>query len=301
MKLPVTVLGGYLGAGKTTLVNHLLRHANGRRLGVLINEFGTLPIDADLIEGAEGNLLSIAGGCICCSYGDDLLSALLDLAGRAAQLDEVLIECSGVALPGAVARTITLLGGLSLDAVVVVADAETVRSRAADRYIGDTITRQLADADLVVLNKTDLVSEAEAATLREWLPHFAPRARIMSARRAAIAPEIVFDLDASPHLRTEAQHDHAAEDFVSENFRIPHTLDVTALASALIDPALGLVRAKGFALDRDGGWKAIQIVGLRAEVAAAPASEAGPGRLVCIAHGEPIDRQRIARLLMAPT
>jgi len=300
MVLPVTVLGGYLGAGKTTLVNHLLGHANGRRLGVLVNEFGTLPIDAGLIEGAEGNLLSIAGGCICCSYGDDLVSALLDFSGRAAQLDHVLIECSGVALPGSVARTITLLGGLSLDAVVVIADAETVRVRAADRYVGDTITRQLADADLVLLNRTDLVSATETHALREWLPEFAPRGHIICTCRAAIAPEIIFEIDAAPQTEgRDPHHNHATGDFSSENFRIARALDVAALADALASPSLGLVRAKGFAQGHDGGWKTIQVVGRRAEVGAAPAGESGPGRLVCIAHGEAIDRQRIARLLMA--
>ena len=79
-RLPVSVIGGYLGAGKTTLVNHLLRHANGRRLAVLVNEFGDLPIDADLIEAEEDGLISISGGCVCCSFGNDLIAALGDLA-----------------------------------------------------------------------------------------------------------------------------------------------------------------------------------------------------------------------------
>ena len=81
-RLPVTLIGGYLGAGKTTLVNHLLHHADGRRLAVLVNEFGDLPIDADLIEARDGNLISIAGGCICCSFGSDLVAALLNIKQR---------------------------------------------------------------------------------------------------------------------------------------------------------------------------------------------------------------------------
>jgi G3E family GTPase len=300
MALPVTVLGGYLGAGKTTLVNRLLRSANGRRLGVLVNEFGTLPIDADLIEGAEGNLLSITGGCICCSYGDDLVSALLDFAARGAALDQVLIECSGVALPGSVAGTISLLQGLALDAVVVIADAETVRARAADRYMGDTITRQLADADLVVLNKIELVAKDEVDSVVRWLGSVAPRARVMPARHAAVAPEIVFDIDTNFAGDGDADH-HAGEDFSSENFKIPHALDAARLADALADPSLGLVRAKGFVLDPDGGWRTIQVVGRRAEVTPAPADESGPGRLVCIAHGRRIDRRRIGELMTAFT
>jgi G3E family GTPase len=300
MTLPVTVLGGYLGAGKTTLVNHLLRNANGRRLGVLVNEFGTLPIDADLIEGAEGNLLSIAGGCICCSYGDDLVSALMDFAGRAAALDQVLIECSGVALPGSVAGTIGLLQGCFLDAIVVLADAETVRARAADRYMGDTITRQLGDADLIVLNKIDLVAKGEVESVVRWLAGVAPRARVMPVRHAAVAPEILFSIDTNFSAGDAADH-HAGEEFSSENFKIPHALDAARLAEALADPSLGLVRAKGFAPDRDGAWKTIQVVGRRAEAMPAPAGECGPGRLVCIAHGQAIDRRRIGELMLAFT
>ena len=91
MGIPVSVIGGYLGAGKTTLVNHLLRNANGRKLAILVNEFGELPIDADLIEADDGDMISIAGGCICCSYGSDLVGALMELPERMPDMDGMLI------------------------------------------------------------------------------------------------------------------------------------------------------------------------------------------------------------------
>ena len=159
--VPTTILGGYLGAGKTTLVNGLLRRAGGRRLAVLVNEFGELPIDEDLIEGREGNLLAISGGCVCCSYGSDLVAALLDLVARRPLPDHVVVETSGVALPGAVARSIGLVAELALDGVVVLADAETIVARASDRYLADTIARQVDAADLLVLTKLDLLDPAE--------------------------------------------------------------------------------------------------------------------------------------------
>ena len=106
--LPVTVIGGYLGAGKTTLVNHLLRHAQGLRIAVLVNEFGALPIDADLIETQDENIISIAGGCVCCSYGNDLILAMLDLAKLTPAPQHVLLEASGVAIPGAIASSVGL-------------------------------------------------------------------------------------------------------------------------------------------------------------------------------------------------
>lgn len=291
--LPVTVIGGYLGAGKTTLVNHLLRHPGGRRLGVLVNEFGALPIDADLIEGAADGLLSITGGCICCSYGDDLLTALMDFARRGT-LDHILIECSGVALPGAIARTLSLPGGLALDAILVLADAETIRERAVDRYIGDTITRQLADADLVLLNKTDLVGDVDA--VRTFLTEAAPRAVVLATRHAVVEADIVLGLGSSFDPDPERPA-HVTDGFDDASFRLRHRLDPAALAAALADPALGLVRAKGFVQAPDGAWMTVQIVGRRAEISPAPAQEQGPGRLVCIAHGAPIDRARIQSLL----
>lgn len=290
---PVTIIAGYLGAGKTTLVNHLLRHPGGRRLGVLVNEFGTLPIDADLIEGAEDGLLSITGGCICCSYGDDLLTALMDLSRRTT-LDHILIECSGVALPGPIARTLTLPGGLALDAILVLADAETIIGRAADRYIGDTIARQLPDADLVLLNKTDLV--ANTAPILEFLAQAAPQARVLTTRHAAIAADVVLGLT-SAFDPTSEQPPHGTDGHDDASFRLRRRIDTGALAAALTAPELGLVRAKGFAQHHDGAWHTIQIVGRRAAITPAPAQEQGPGRLVCIAHGTDIDRARIARLL----
>ncbi len=289
--LPVTIIGGYLGAGKTTLVNHLLRHPGRRRLGVLVNEFGALPIDADLIEGAEDGLLSITGGCICCSYGDDLLTALMDFAQRGT-LDHILIECSGVALPGAIARTLSLPGGLALDAILVLADAETIRERAVDRYIGDTITRQLADADLVLLNKTDLVGDVDA--VRAFLTEAAPRAVVLATCQAAVAADVVLGLTSGFDPDSE-QIGHATDGFDDASFRLRRRVDTRKLGRLLADPDLGLVRAKGFAQDHDGTWRSLQIVGRRAEVSLA--REQGPGRLVCIAHGTEIDRARMARLL----
>ena len=103
LSIPVTVIGGYLGAGKTTLVNHMLRNANGLKLAILVNEFGELPIDADLIEAEDDNLISLAGGCICCSYGNDMVSALMELSQMEPRPDHVVLEASGVAIPNSIA------------------------------------------------------------------------------------------------------------------------------------------------------------------------------------------------------
>jgi len=112
LTLPVTVIGGYLGAGKTTLINHLLRTANGMRLAVLVNEFGALSIDEDLIEAEQDDIISIAGGCICCSFGDDLSAALMDICAFKPPPDHILIEASGVAVPAAIDTSLTVLPGV---------------------------------------------------------------------------------------------------------------------------------------------------------------------------------------------
>ena len=125
--IPVTLIGGYLGAGKTTLVNHLLRERGERRIAVLVNDFGELPIDDALIESRDGPLLRLAGGCVCCSFGSDLMAALQQMLALQPAPQHILIETSGVALPAAVARMLGLLPGLQLDALLVLADAETLR------------------------------------------------------------------------------------------------------------------------------------------------------------------------------
>ena len=124
--LPVVLVGGFLGSGKTTLLNNLLRNTDGRRVAVLVNDFGEISIDASLIESAEGNILHIAGGCMCCSYGNDLVAALRKISTKRDLFDRVLIETSGVSLPYAIACTVPLIAGLELKATVVVVEIPIV-------------------------------------------------------------------------------------------------------------------------------------------------------------------------------
>ncbi|MFT4096414.1 MAG: GTP-binding protein [Rhodoblastus sp.] len=293
---PVTLISGYLGAGKTTLVNHLLRHAGGRRIAVAVNEFGALPIDPDLIEQASGDVLTLAGGCICCSFGDDLTAGLIALAARD-NIDCLLIETSGVALPGAVAQSLSLVAGLRHEATLVLVDAETARKLARDKYLADTILRQLAEADLVVLNKIDLVSDDARADLRRWLADTASRAKIVETTHGALAPDIAFGAHAPSAFVADSPTSHGGAQPQSQSFEIEETVDVARLAALLADEETGLVRAKGFLRDADGAWKLLQIVGRRSDVAPARAPGDDAGRLVCIAHGQPLDRTRITKII----
>ncbi|MFY0611403.1 MAG: GTP-binding protein [Hyphomicrobiaceae bacterium] len=278
--LPVTVIGGYLGAGKTTLVNHLLRHADGLRVAVLVNEFGALPIDADLIEAQDDNMISIAGGCVCCSYGNDLILAMIDLAKLTPRPDHVLLEASGVALPGAIASSVGLLAQYRLDGVVVLADAETVRERARDIYMADTVCRQLVDADLIVLNKTDLIDEADLSQTRDWLDRDFGEVRVIEARHAKLPLEVAlgrFHTDASSIADNVLHH---AELFATASFTFEEPIDAAALVHELTTSELGIVRAKGFVPSHDGTLLEIQIVGRRGTFA--PARHGAQSGIVCI-------------------
>lgn len=282
-----------------------MRHAGGLRIAVLVNDFGELPIDVDLIESRDEQVISIAGGCVCCSFGSDLIAALMDLPALAPLARHVLVETSGVALPASVARTVTLLPAYRLDGTVVLADAETVRSRASDRYVGDTVTRQLADADLVVVNKTDLLRAEERPALLDWMQSQASGARLVFAQRGEVPIEVLLGAQtparagAAPWLRSGkiGRPDGAPAEarFESAAFRLRQAVDVAALGQALAGPALRVLRAKGQLQDLDGSWKTLHVVGTRYEVV--PATQAGSPALVCIGLANDFDRRAIEQAI----
>ncbi len=214
--LPFTVIGGYLGAGKTTLLNNLLSQAAGLKIAVLVNDFGEVNIDAELIANHDGGTISLTNGCLCCDLSNGFAAAINDVLKRADALDHIVVEASGVAEPGKIAHYGQMYE-LPLDGVLVVVDAEQIRDQAANKYVGDTVQRQLAQADLIVLNKTDLASADALAGLRRWLAQHAP-APVYETSYAEVPLEILFgrsgqkarsqDHGSSP-LTPGHLHDHA--------------------------------------------------------------------------------------------
>ncbi|HRJ68303.1 MAG TPA: GTP-binding protein [Beijerinckiaceae bacterium] len=261
-RIPVTVIGGYLGAGKTTLVNHLLRHAGGLRLAVMVNDFGAMAIDADLIEAQEEDLISIAGGCICCSFGSDLIEAMAKLAERSPRPDHVLLETSGVALPGPVAGTVSLLPDFDVDCVAVLADATRIRALVADRYLADTMDRQLADAQIVLLTKTDCIGPSLADETLAWLSGRVPGARCLPVSNGAVDPAVLIGarLGYRATLSLSAPH-QAAMLYHTESLPMVEPLDIAALTTLLQGADLGLLRAKGFVRNAVGQIYGVQVVG----------------------------------------
>ena len=279
--LPVSIIGGYLGAGKTTLINHLLRNADGTKIAVLVNEFGALPIDEDLIEAKDDALISIAGGCVCCSYGNDLVQAMLDLTKLDQRPDHLVIESSGVALPGAIAASVSIMGGFQVEGIVVLADSETIRTQAQDDYVGDTIERQLADANIVLLNKADLVAPDQIDDLKTWLMTMAPQAEVITAQQAKVPNAVVMQGYEVPTLDPTSRPHVPA--FESRAIACAAMVDADVIAQRLADPKLALIRAKGFVATSDG-MRALQIVGRRWTVSDAPPG-AQPGVVVIAQKG----------------
>ena len=197
--LPVTLVTGYLGSGKTTFINQRLRHAEGVRYAVLVNDFGELNIDAELISAETANTISLTNGCVCCSLADDMNAAMEQVQQMSHQLDWVLFEASGVADPARIRTSIEARPGFELKEFLTLVDATRIKTLVNDKFVGQHIRRQLqmsepassgvADTKVVnyytQLTKTDLVSETELADTRAWLMKFNSTPKHDKARGAS--------------------------------------------------------------------------------------------------------------------
>lgn len=245
-RLPVTVVGGYLGAGKTTLINRLLADPNGVKLAVIVNDFGSVNIDAALIASRDGETVSLTNGCVCCTMGDNLALTLHEFADRNGGPEHVVIEASGVADPEKVAGYAASHPRLVLDGVVVVADVETVRERADDKYVGDLVRRQLAAADLILLGKTDLVAACTSRQVDDWISSEVPDARVVTPPATGQVADLLLAAVArrSPLSRPAPDARHARL-FATWTFASRRLLDEAALRRAIGALPASVVRAKG--------------------------------------------------------
>ena len=244
--IPVTVIGGYLGSGKTTLLNQVLRQVSqaehGPRIAVLVNDFGDIGIDGDLIAAADGDTITLTNGCVCCRIGSDLMTALWSVRDRDDPPQHVIIEASGIADPAPIAHH-ALTPGFDLDGVVVLLDAETVRRRERHPVVGRTIRRQLAAADVLVLNKVDLVSDGQLADLDAWLSRAAPRVPVLHARNGEVPAVALtgFEHSALPQAGPSG-HGH---DYVTVSLRLDRPVDRVSLECFLDELPPGVLRVKG--------------------------------------------------------
>jgi cobalamin biosynthesis protein CobW len=289
-RVPALLVSGFLGSGKTTLVRRLLRDAQqkGLRLAIVSNEFGELGIDRALLGGSDETFVELGGGCVCCRLSDELVETLEALRARV-NPDRVLIETSGVALPYDVQLHFyrePLARWIGEDLTAIVVNAEQL---AAGRDLDETFEDQVSSADLLILNKIDLVPEAALPGLEARLRALEPEAPIVRARHGDVSAELLFPPDASDVAararrvaRAHTPHDH--EEFRTELRDFAAGTAGTALVESL--RAEQALRAKGF-VETDAGLRLVQGVGPRIEllVPEVPPPRELVGRVVLIRRG----------------
>jgi G3E family GTPase len=289
--IALTVIGGFLGAGKTTLLNGLLREAGDRRLAVLVNDFGAINIDAELVGTREDGIVRLQNGCICCSVAGDFIAALALLRDRADPPGHVVVEASGVSDPGAIA-VLGDMPGFRKDAVVVVADAETVRARAGEEATRPQVLGQLRAADLLVLNKTDLVGGAVLEATRAWLREVAgPSTAIVETVFGDVPADIVLGATpASDRAVRDHDHDHdhaghAHPTFETWSWSGDAPLSGAGLVAMLKALPDGIVRGKGLLHLREDPQRryVLQLVGRRYSIEAdRPWGDTPPGSQIVV-------------------
>ena len=270
-RIPITILSGYLGAGKTTILNAVLAQPHGQRLAVLVNDFGPVNVDAGLIRAEDDKVIELSNGCVCCSIGDDLTETLSTIATWSDPPDRLLLEASGVAEPQRVAQTAGFWPGFELDAVIVAADAEAVRARAQDKFIGPLIRSQIRSADIVALTKGDLIGPEATAAARNWLRTVDPMMRLVEAPGGALPAEVLFGpaIGGRRPVTSSLAPLHPA--FSTVVWRPAGPVDPDALRAALADLPPTVHRAKGVVADgRSGDGLLVQCVGTRCEFSPAP-------------------------------
>ncbi len=271
-RIPLTVIGGFLGTGKTTLLNRLLEHSDGRRLAVLVNDFGAINVDAALVASRGVDTLSLQNGCVCCQIGGDLTDALIRVIGSVPRPDAIVIEASGVSDPWRIAQVGLADPALALDGVVVLVDAASVREQADDPLLADTVRRQLQAADLLVLNQCDRVDDASLAALRDWLDAEVPGTPRHETRFAEVPAALLGAPLAAArhghHCTAGCTHDHAhghpprhGDVFDTWSLADDAVYNADALRALLRAMPAGVLRLKGVVRTDRLGWAVLQFAG----------------------------------------
>jgi G3E family GTPase len=244
--LPLTFIGGFLGSGETTLLNRLLVAPHGRRLVVLVNDFGRVNIDAALVASQTDDMINLANGCVCCAVSADMIKTLIEIAEREEPPAAIVLEASGIAVLNGIVQIVLANPAIRLDGSLVVADEETLRELAEDTLTSRLFQNQISAADLIVLSKVDLLDELQRAEAREWLAAHYPEKRVVEAVNGDVPAQVVLGIDTELDVQAEAPSttDHA-HDFESVSFTVDEPLDGDRLEELFDALPESLLRAKG--------------------------------------------------------
>lgn len=307
MTVPILLVTGFLGAGKTTVVNHLLSHAEGRRIAAVVNDFGAINIDAELIAGASDGVVSLANGCICCTLEGDLLRTIASLLRREPQPEFIVIETSGVADPTDIVRNLmdpVIWREAPLETVLCVLDAGT----SVETLNDDALLRsQLRAADVVALSKLDLADPASRARLRDAVRVLRPAAVVVDALHGEVLAALVFplDLDRAPEPRQVGPRRPAEQRFETLSWSSQHAVSLPKFQQAIGRLAPKLARAKGLfeTVEQPGRLMLFQLAGGRATLAARgmPPADKPRTRMVFIAELGVLSKAEIDRIMEACT
>jgi G3E family GTPase len=292
--VPMTILTGFLGAGKTTLLNRILTGNHGLRVGVLVNDFGSINIDAELVVGVDNNMISLSNGCVCCQIREDLIESVVALLARPESVEYILLEASGVAAPAGIFATFTdanLRDRIRLDSVICVVDADQVFAHPEYPPLLELKLLQVGFADLLILNKVDLAGPAQVEKAKNWLDEHFNRLRIVETNYCEVPYEILlgvgrFDparanLDSHPVDHTCADstcpddyHGHGykgqnhSEVFSTWSYETDQPLALEALRETLRKLPGTVYRAKGIVYNADAPHRraVLQVVGRRVDI-----------------------------------
>jgi G3E family GTPase len=292
--VPITILTGFLGAGKTTLLNRILTGNHGLRVGVLVNDFGSINIDAELVVGVDDNMISLANGCVCCQIRDDLVESVVALLSRPETVEYILLEASGVADPGGIFATFSdanLRDRIRLDSVICVIDADQVFAHPEYPPLMELKLHQVGFSDMLILNKVDLAGPDQVAKVRAWLDEHFNRLRIVETNYCEVPYEILLGVgrfdptraglnsfavdssctDANCHDEDHG-HNHHGQDhskvFSTWSYETEQPLALDALREKLRKLPGTVYRAKGVVYSSDAPQRraVLQVVGRRVDI-----------------------------------
>lgn len=299
--VPLTILTGFLGAGKTTLLNRLFTGDHQLRVAVLVNDFGAINIDAELVVGVESDVISLANGCVCCQIRDDLVEAVVDLLERPDPIDYIVLEASGVADPAGIAVTFgdpNLRDRIRLDSITCVVDADQVFTHHEYPALEQLKLRQIAFADLLILNKVDLAGAEQVDRVRAWIDGYVNRIRIVETSFCEVPYDILlgsgrFDptWHDAPADDVDKQHhttDHGAA-FSTWSYESDRPFSLPALREMVRKLPGTVYRCKGviYAAEAPARRTALQVVGRRSDVTLLDGWHGHPPQTRIVAIGAP--------------